>query len=165
MLLSGSGVVGRPHRSVFALDYDDGSYPMKAFFLVLLAVSVAFPLYSFSTSMRVIAHNQWKGRSERLVTTDRHAVPSAHLGLTAAQLTGLDELVASAYKDAVYDGYRLGSGYEKLSFQALGLDALLFVASIVGLVRCRDSAGPTSTSSQPRDEPSVSCPKPVARGG
>ena len=83
------------------------------------------------------AHNQWKMCSERLQGTTLPEPQSAHLGLTAGQLAGLDEMISSAYKDAVYDGYRLGNGYEKLSFQALGIDALLFVSSVIGLRRCR----------------------------
>jgi hypothetical protein len=117
---------------------------MKAFFFVLLVVSIVFPVYSFMTSLSDFAHNQYKTRSERLADTTRPELPSAHLGLTAAQLAGLDELVGSAYKDAVYDGYRLGNGYEKLWFQALGVDALLFVASVAGLRRCRSSERPTN---------------------
>ncbi len=96
------------------------------------------------TSVRDFAHNQWKMRSERLEYTTRPVPSSSHLGLTAAQLAGLDEQVSSAYKDAVHDGYRLGNGYEKLSFQALGVDALLFVASVIGLRRCRSSARVTN---------------------
>ena len=94
--------------------------------------------------MRNFAHNQWRTRFERLEDTTRPALPSAHLGLTAAQLSGLDELVTSAYKDAVQDGYRLGSGYEKLSFQALAIDMLLFLASVVGLSRRRSLGRPTN---------------------
>ena len=94
--------------------------------------------------MRDFAHNQWKGRAELLEATTRPDSSSAHLGLTAAQLAGLDKLVSSAYKDAVYDGYRLGNGYKKLTFQALGVDALLFVASVIGLRRCRSAASPTN---------------------
>ena len=111
---------------------------MRAFFVCLLVVSIVFPFYFFITSIGDFAHNQWKMRSERLKETSRER-PSAHLGLTANQLAGLDELVTSAYKEAVYDGYRLGSGYEKRWFQAHGLDALLFVASVIGLRRCRRS--------------------------
>ena len=103
-----------------------------------------FPFYSFMKSVGDFAHNQWKMRSERLTDTTRSEPPSAHFGLTAAQLAGLDEVVSSAYKDAVYDGYRLGNGYEKLSFQALGIDALLFVASVIGLRRCQDFGRPTN---------------------
>ena len=117
---------------------------MRAFFAILLVVSIVFPVYSFTTSMGNFAHNQWKMRPERLRDTGSQETPSAHLGLTAAQLAGLDELVSSAYKDAVYDGYRLGSGYEKLWFQALGIDALLFVACIIGLRGYRGLGRPTN---------------------
>ncbi len=115
---------------------------MKTFFVFLLVVSIVFPFYSFMTSLSDFAHNQYKMRSERLADTTRSKVPSAHLGLTAEQLAGLDELVGSAYKDAVYDGYRLGKGYEKLWVQALGIDALLFVASVIGLRRCQSLGVP-----------------------
>jgi hypothetical protein len=117
---------------------------MKAFFVVLLVVSIVFPVYSFMASLGDFAHNQYKTRSERLAATTRPVLPNAHLGLTAAQLAGLDELVGSAYKDSVYDGYRLGNGYERLWFQALGVDALLFIASVIGLRRCRSSERPTN---------------------
>ncbi len=117
---------------------------MRTFFVVLLVVSIVFPFYSFMTSEGDFAHNQWKGRSERLKETTRPEPPSAHLGLTAPQVAGLDEVVGSAYKEAVYDGYRLGNGYEKLSFQALGIDALLFVASVIGLRRCQSLGRPTN---------------------
>ena len=117
---------------------------MRAILVILLAVSIVFPFYSFMTSVGDFAHNQWKARSERLEGTTRPEPPSAHLGLTGAQLAGQDELVSSAYKDAVYDGYRLGNGYQKLSFQALGIDALLFVASVIGLRRCQSLGRPTN---------------------
>ena len=48
----------------------------------------------------------------------------------------MDELVSSAYRDAVFDGYRLGKGYEKLWLQTLGVDGLLFVGSLLGLRQC-----------------------------
>ena len=117
---------------------------MRAFFIIVLVVSIVFPFYSSMRSVGDFAHNQWKMRSERLTDTTRPEPLSAHLGLTAVQLAGLDELVSSAYKDAVYDGYRLGNGYEKLSSQALGIDALLFVASIIGLRRCQSFGRPTN---------------------
>ena len=117
---------------------------MRAFFVILLVVSVVFPLYSLKTSVGDFAHNQWTMRFERLQGTTRPEPSSAYVGLTAAQLVGLDELVSSAYKNAVYDGYRLGNGYETLWFQALGVDALLFVASVIGLRRCRHSERPTN---------------------
>jgi hypothetical protein len=127
---------------------DDGAYIMKPFFGVLLLASIVFPFISFFTTMRDFAHNQWEMRHERLVGTTSMTATSAHLGLTAAQLTGLDNLVADACKDSVYDGYRLGGGYSKLWLQSLGLDALLFVASLVGLSACRRSDRPTNRSSR-----------------
>jgi hypothetical protein len=121
---------------------------VKAFFITLLLASIVFPVYSFITSMRDFAHNQWKRRSERLEDTTLPKTPSAHLGLTASQLAGLDELVIAAYKDAVYDGFRLGSGYQRLSLQTLGLDVLLFIASLVGLRACQ-TRSPSNQTMQP----------------
>src|SRR6266404_9743759 len=135
---------------------------MRAFFVILLVVSIVFPFYSFMRSVGDFAHNQWKGRSERLKDTAGPEPPSAHLGLTAAQLAGLDELVSSAYKDAVYDGYRLGNGYEKLSFQALGIDALLFVASVIGLRRCKSLGVQQSRCTEPGDDVAVPMRTPPA---
>jgi hypothetical protein len=112
---------------------------MKPFFIVTLLISIVFPFYSFVATMRDFAHNQWKTRHERLADTTIPKHPSAHLGLTAAQLTGLDNLVADAYKDAVYDGHRTGGGYQSLWFESMLLDGLLFVASLVGLRACRSS--------------------------
>ena len=132
---------------------------MRAFFVILLLVSIVFPFYSFMRTVGDFAHNQWKMRSQRLHGTTPSEPPSAHLGLTAAQLAGLDELVSSAYKDAVYDGYRLGNGYEKLLFQALGIDALLFVASVIGLRRCKSLGVQQSRCTEPGDVVAVAVRK------
>jgi len=137
---------------------------MRAFFIIVLVVSIVFPFYSFMRSVGDFAHNQWKMRSERLQGTTLPEPPSAHLGLTAGQLAGLDEMISSAYKDAVYDGYRLGNGYERLSFQALGIDALLFVASVIGLRRCQGLGVQQSRCTEPGDDVAVPMRKPPAPG-
>ena len=113
---------------------------MKIFFIFLLVVSIVLPIYSFVTTMGDFAHNQWKMRQDRLQGTTPETSSSAHLGLTAAQLTGLDDLVKDAYKDSVYDGYRLGGGYTSLWFKSMALDGLLFIASLGGLTACRKAA-------------------------
>ena len=113
---------------------------MKPFFITLLVISIVFPFYSFIDSMRVFAHNQWKSRHERLSETAAPNLPSPHLGLTAGNLASASEFVANGYRDSVYDGYRLGAGYEALWFQSMGLDFFLFVASLIGLGACRSSS-------------------------
>jgi hypothetical protein len=122
---------------------------MRAFFLLSLCISILFPPVTFVASMRDFAHNQWEMRQRRLDGKTRVSGTSAHLGLTVAQVAGLDELARAAYKDAVYDGYRLGAGYELLWFGSLGLDALLFIVSLIGLLACRASSRLTIGSSQP----------------
>ena len=134
-------------RAVEAQKAEDVRHMLKAFFIVLLVVSVVFPVYTSMTYVRDFAHNQWKARSKRVEDPVREQPPSAHFGLTAPQLADLDEVVASAYKDAVYDGYRLGNGYEKLWFQALVVDGLLVAASIIGLVHCK-SVGRAANQNQ-----------------
>jgi hypothetical protein len=126
---------------------------MKPFFIVTLLISIVFPFFSFVATMRDFAHNQWKTRHERLANTTIPKHPSAHLGLTAAQLTGLDNLVADAYKDAVYDGHRTGRGYQTLWFESILLDGLVLVASLVGLRACR-----RSTTSNQSLEPTAGRP-------
>jgi hypothetical protein len=110
---------------------------MKAFFVFLLVVSVVFPFYSFMATLGDTAHNQYEMRFKRLEGTTPMTIPSVHLGLTKIQLSKLDEPVSSAYGAAVRDGYRLGQANDKLQMQCLGLDVLLFVASIVGLTKLR----------------------------
>ncbi len=117
---------------------------MNFFFILLLVVSIVFPIYSFATMIGDFAHNQYKMRRERLEGTTPETGSSAHLGLTQDQLVGSDDLVKDAYKDSVYDGYRLGSGYTRLWNKSLLLDSLLFIASLRGLRICRQSARLTS---------------------
>src|SRR6266542_2321195 len=110
---------------------------MKAFLVFLLVVSVVFPFYSFMATIGDFAHNQYAMRLERLEGTTPVTSPSVHLGLTRTELSKLDEAVSSAYGAAVRDGYRLGRGYNKIWIQSLGLDVLIFVTSIVGLIKLR----------------------------
>ena len=116
----------------------------KFFFGLLLLISIAFPFYSFFTMIGDFAHNQYKMRPKMLADTSPKTMSSAHLGLTGAQLAEVDELVRSAYQDSVHDGYRLGVGYDRLWQQSLGLDAILFVASLIGLRLCYNSDRLTS---------------------
>jgi len=115
----------------------DGNNAMKAFFVLLLLVSIVFPVYSFMTTIGDFAHNQYAMRLERLEGTTPETSRSVHLGLTKIDLSKLDEAVRASYEDAVRDGYRLGRGYNKLCLQSLVLDVLLFIASIVGLTKLR----------------------------
>jgi hypothetical protein len=110
---------------------------MKAFFWVLVVISVLLPAYNLVAGLEVILHNQYQGRAARLETTEPPLIPSGHLGLTGAELSKLDQDVAFAYTDSVRDGYRLGREYSALWLRSLGLDGLLFVSSIVGLRLCR----------------------------
>ena len=117
---------------------------MKIFFIFLLVVSIVFPIYSLATMIGDFAHNQWKMRRERLEGTTPETGSSAHLGLTKDQIVGLDDLVANAYKESVYDGYRLGGGYTSLWNASMVLDGILFIASLYGLSVCRKSVRVTS---------------------
>ena len=110
---------------------------MKAFFVFLLVVSVVFPIYSFLITLGDFAHNPYEMRVKRLEETTVMISPSVHFGLTKTELSKQEEAVRLAYDAAVRDGYRLGRGYGKLWLQSLGLDVLLFVASIVGLAQLR----------------------------
>jgi hypothetical protein len=110
---------------------------MKIFFVLLLLVSIGFPIYSFMATIGDFAHNQYSMRLERFEGTSPVTTPSIHLGLTKMELAKLDEAVSSSYGEAVRDGYRLGRGYSKLWMQSLGLDILLLVASLVGLTKLR----------------------------
>jgi hypothetical protein len=120
---------------------------MKIFFIVVLVLSILFPPYMLVAGLGVMAHNQYEMRVKRLDGRTPMTGPSAHLGLTPTQLSGLDELVVSAYTDAVHDGYRLGRGFSILSLEALVLDAVLFFAAIFGLSACRARSRLTMRSS------------------
>lgn len=107
---------------------------MKAFFVLTLVVSVLWPLIMFVGGINVMAHNQYQYRHELLDAWERekdHA--SAHLGLTQKELAKCDDYTANAYRESVYDGYRLGTGYGSLALQGLSMSALLFLASVLGL--------------------------------
>jgi hypothetical protein len=112
---------------------------MKLFFTLTLLVSVLFPPVTMVMTLRDFAHNQYKERDERLHDTAVPKFPSAHLGLTAGQLNGVDGLVADAYRQSVADGHRLGSGYQQLWLESFGLSALLFFASLAGRRACGSS--------------------------
>ncbi len=124
--------------------YDDGSYLVKAFFVVLLLASIVSVLYELSAGLSVMAHNHYESRHSLLDTTkEQPDHQSTSLGLTPKELSTCDVYIAAAYKESVTDGYRLGAGYNALSVQCLGLAALLFLSSIVGLraVRKGDNLG------------------------
>jgi hypothetical protein len=114
---------------------------MKAFFLLMLLVSVASAIYQVVTRVGVYAHNHYSTRYESLNTKNRRPEnASATFGLTQRDLSGTDEHIANAYKVSVLDGYRLGRGYDALSEQGLVLAALLFITSIIGLRSVRNAA-------------------------
>lgn len=117
---------------------------MKLFFVLLLVVSIVYPVYAVFDMLAVTSHNQWEGRQRNLTVMDR-GIDSAHLGLSGAELTKLDELdglAGDAYRRAVEDGFRLGVGHDRLWKTSLGLDALLFMASVGGLLLCRGRGRP-----------------------
>lgn len=111
---------------------------MKQLFWGLLLVAAAMPFLLLSDVLGVQGHNQWRSRPVmRAETTMAEGLNAgAHFGLTGAQLAELDEQVAAAYSKSVDDGYTLGRGYDRLLLIALGLDGLLFVASLIGLRVC-----------------------------
>jgi hypothetical protein len=122
---------------------------VKAFFIVTLVISIVFPFFEEFTGVLRLAHNQSARRPARLTMTSVPKLPSAHLGLTEGQLAGVDGLFAEAYRDSVGDGGRISIAYDMLRLQALGVDAVLFVASLIGLRACRSSGRLTMRSSQP----------------
>jgi hypothetical protein len=112
---------------------------MKKFFWVMLVASLASVLYEFDAELGVMAHNQYRGRHDLLDRSrpqPNHLSP--HLGLTQTELGLCDKYVADAYGESVYDGYRLGRGYSRLSRQCLIMAGLLFVTSFIGI---RSSSG------------------------
>ena len=127
---------------------------MKTFFWLMLVVSVTSVVYEFGAGLTVMAHNQYQGRHDLLDTSRQqpdHRSP--HLGLTPKELSLCDKYTADAYKESVYDGYKLGTGYSRLSAQCLGLAALLLITSVAGIRSLRrdqvsnQSVQPTSTRS------------------
>lgn len=115
----------------------DGSQVVKAFFIIVLFVSVAVPIYNITSALQIVVHNQYEGRLNQLHEAHWSGYPSRHLGLTASELAALPEETRDAYKDAVYDGYRIGRGYEVLWFLTMGLSVSLFLSSILALWACR----------------------------
>ena len=82
----------------------------------------------------VVAHNQYENRHSLLDTgIQQPDHRSTFLGLTPKELTLCDEYTEKAYRQAVEDGYRLGTGYTSSMRRGLVLSALLFLTSVVGL--------------------------------
>jgi hypothetical protein len=110
---------------------------VKAFFIVLLFISLVVPIYNITSALQIIVHNQYEGRWEQLHSTHWNGYPSRHLGLTAPELAALPQETRDAYEDAVYDGYRIGRGYGVLWFVTMGFSVLLLLSSILGLLSVR----------------------------
>jgi hypothetical protein len=110
---------------------------VKAIFGLLLLISILFPVYAVLAGLQIMLHNQYEGRFRRLHSTEESLMPSGHLGLTKTELAVLDRDVVFAYTDAVGDGFRLGRGYSELWLEAIAVDGLLFVSSVLGLWACR----------------------------
>ena len=108
------------------------------FLRIILLVSIVFPFLSLSETLTVFAHNEWDIRPETRAEVTNRANAFAGHGLTAAQLSNVDEFVAMAYNKSVDDGYKLGRGYSRLWFASLVLDALLFITGVIGLRLCRN---------------------------
>ena len=122
---------------------------MKAFFVILLFISILIPLCNLIGGLEVMVHNQYDRRLDHLRSTESSGLPGGHLGLTARDLATLDNQVAFAYTDAVRDGYRLGLGFSALWFESMALDGLLFVSSLVGLCACRNRRQTPNQSLEP----------------
>jgi hypothetical protein len=120
---------------------------VKIFFRVLLLISIVFPFYALREGMVVLGHNQWRIRP--MTRADRTDKPNTwyYFGLTGVQLDDTDQFVAKAYNKSVDDGYKLGIGYTQLWVACFGLNALLFIASLLGLRLCRSSNKLTVRSS------------------
>ncbi|MGH7868045.1 MAG: hypothetical protein ACREP9_10560, partial [Candidatus Dormibacteraceae bacterium] len=106
---------------------------MKIFFATVLVISLLCPLIMFASGLKAIGHNHYQYRHDLLAGRGPqrdHA--SVHLGLTQKELAACDTYVATAYRESVDDGYRLGVGYGSLTFQALAISALLFLTSAAG---------------------------------
>ena len=107
---------------------------MKALFLCMLIVSVLAVVYDLWAAVGDMAHNQYQGRHDLLDTSrpqPEHLSP--HLGLTPKELASCDPYFASAYEQAVYDGYKLGTGYFGRQRRYYALAGLLFVTSCCGI--------------------------------
>jgi hypothetical protein len=107
---------------------------MKLFFVIMLVASVVSVPYELWKAIGATAHNQYQGRHDLLDTSRQqpdHLSP--HLGLTPKELAQCDPYVADAYKQSVYDAYKLGTFHSGLSDQCLILSAFLFITSLVGI--------------------------------
>ena len=107
---------------------------MRAFFLCMLIVSVLAVAYDPWAALSDMAHNQYQGRHDLLDTSQPqpdHCSP--HLGLTPKELASCDPYFANAYEQAVYDGYKLGTGYFGRRRRYFALAGLLFLTSCCGL--------------------------------
>jgi hypothetical protein len=120
---------------------------MRSFFVIMLIVSVVSAPYGIWTGIVAISHNQYRGRHD-LLDTNRQQPDhlSPHLGLTPKELAQCDPYVAEAYKQSVYDGYKLGTFHSGLGDQCLILSAFLFITSLLG-IRALSKAG--AKSNQP----------------
>jgi hypothetical protein len=111
---------------------------MKAIFLCMLIISVLAVAYDFWAACSDFAHNQYQGRHDLLDTSQPqpdHCSP--HNGLTPKELASCDPYFADAYEQAVYDGYKLGTGYFGRQRRYFALAGLLFVTSCCGLLAVR----------------------------
>lgn len=106
---------------------------MKIFFKLMLGLSILSGLYQCSSRLGVMAHSQYTGRYELLKTEPKPYQHSSFFGLTPTELAKTDDYVANAYRNAVYEGYKLGIGYDHLSLQCLAMTVLLFLSSVAGL--------------------------------
>jgi hypothetical protein len=122
---------------------------MKSFFVIMLVASFISVPYGLWTGIVAISHNQYRGRHDLLDTSrpqPDHLSP--HLGLTPKELAQCDPYVADAYRQSVYDGYKLGTFHSGLGDQCLILSVLLFITSLVG-IRAVSKADAKSKSVQP----------------
>jgi len=82
---------------------------MKTLFMLMFALSILSAAYQLRSSLDVMAHNQYERRYQLLDATKKQPDHlSSHLGLTPIELAKSDPYFVYAYKDAVFDGYRLG---------------------------------------------------------
>jgi hypothetical protein len=112
---------------------------MKAFFLCMLIVSVLAVVYDLWAAVGDMAHSQYRGRHDLLDTSrpqPEHSSP--HLGLTPKELASCDPYFANAYEQAVYDGYKLGTGYFGRQRRYYVLAGLLFVSGCCGIAATRN---------------------------
>ncbi len=111
---------------------------LKTFFVSMLVISLLWPLMIVGSGMSAVAHNQYKYRHELLEPGELQTEhESEHLGLTQKELASRDKYTADAYRESVYDGYRLGNAYSSLMVQGLAVSALLFLTSAIGLRAAR----------------------------